>query len=264
MKVLNPNLDLQLFYQHITQAAYRVLFLDYDGTLAPFNTEPAKALPYPGIRDLLNKIMLSGNVRLVIITGRWIRDLIPLLKLNSSPEIWGSHGLERLKPDGSYEIAPMDETALNGLVIAHEWVESMGLAAHCEEKPGCLALHWRGLDSVRAQEIRRIVQPKWELIAEGWKLRLSEFDGGLELRVPIRDKGYAVRTVLSEMGGDIAAAYLGDDKTDEDAFKSIKGRGIGVLVRKEMRDTVADMWIKPPRELLDFLSRWLCGGMVNR
>jgi len=50
---------------------------------------------------------------------------------------------------------------------------------------------------------------------------------------------------------------LGDDRTDEDAFKSIKGRGLGVLVREAFRPTYADVWIKPPEELLAFLARWL-------
>jgi len=257
VKILNPNIDLHLFYKRIREAAHRVLLLDYDGTLAPFNAEPGKAFPYPGVREILDKIILSSAVRVVIITGRWTQDLLPLLKLKSTPEIWGSHGLERLKPDGSYEIAPMDEAALNGLVVADEWTESMGLAQHCEKKPGCLALHWRGLDAQKVEEIRRVIQPKWELIAEGWKLSLNEFDGGLELRVPVRDKGYAVKTILAEVNGDIAAAYLGDDTTDEDAFRSIKGKGIGVLVREDMHETAADIWLKPPGELLAFLSRWL-------
>jgi trehalose-6-phosphatase len=64
------------------------------------------------------------------------------------------------------------------------------------------------------------------------------------------------------MSGDVAAAYLGDDLTDEDAFKAIKGKGIGVLVRSELRPTAADIWLTPPKDLLEFLSVWLpeCEG----
>ncbi len=61
-------------------------------------------------------------------------------------------------------------------------------------------------------------------------------------------------TVLSEMDRETAAAYLGDDTTDEDAFKAIHGRGIGVLVRPQFRATAADFWLQPPEELLDFLQ----------
>jgi trehalose 6-phosphate phosphatase len=51
-------------------------------------------------------------------------------------------------------------------------------------------------------------------------------------------------------------AYLGDDVTDEDAFRAVKGRGLAVLVRAEYRRTAADIWIKPPHELKNFIGRW--------
>jgi trehalose-phosphatase len=80
--------------------------------------------------------------------------------------------------------------------------------------------------------------------------------------VPGRDKGFVVDTVLREMDTDTVAAYLGDDLTDEDAFKAINGRGLPVLVRGEFRPTAARCWLKPADELLAFLRRWqeACGG----
>jgi trehalose-phosphatase len=86
---------------------------------------------------------------------------------------------------------------------------------------------------------------------------IREFDGGVELRVKGIDKGVAVRTVLNELGERSVAAYLGDDLTDEDAFRAIKGTGSGFLVREEFRPTTADFWLKPPRELMEFLDLWL-------
>jgi trehalose-6-phosphatase len=62
--------------------------------------------------------------------------------------------------------------------------------------------------------------------------------------------------VLSETAGDGAIAYLGDDLTDEDAFAAVKPRGLAVLVRPELRETEADVWLQPPRELVAFLKRW--------
>jgi trehalose 6-phosphate phosphatase len=257
MKILNPDIDLDFFYYQRTEATQKALLLDYDGTLAPFHIEPNKAEPYPGIRQVLNRIMRVPEIRLVIITGRWTKDLIPLLQLEKQPEIWGSHGLERLKSDGTHEIDSMDEGQLNGLVVADEWIEELELSSRCEKKPGCLAIHWRGLDKKAVKEIRNQVEPRWLTIAETWQLSLHEFDGGLELRVPARNKGDAVRTVLQEMNQDAVAAYLGDDLTDEDAFRAIKGKGLGILVREELRSTAADLWIKPPDELLTFLSGWI-------
>jgi trehalose-6-phosphatase len=69
--------------------------------------------------------------------------------------------------------------------------------------------------------------------------------------------------VLAETPEDAAVAYLGDDFTDEDAFVAVKPRGLAVLVRPEFRETAADVWIRPPRELIAFLKRWrdACGGV---
>ena len=97
---------------------------------------------------------------------------------------------------------------------------------------------------------------KWSPIAKQASLELHSFDGGIELRVPGRDKGYAVKTIISKLDRDVVAAYLGDDLTDEDAFNAIKGVGLGVLVRPDYRPTSASIWLKPPDELLDFLRRW--------
>lgn len=258
MKVLDPILNLSEFFKQLPQAERKVLFLDYDGTLAPFKTNPGEALPYPGVRELMSRIMERTDTRLVIVTGRWTRDLIPLLGLRRPPEIWGSHGLERLTAEGSYEISPMDEGAVQGLANADEWMEKKGLLHRCEKKPGCLALHWRGLAEGAVLELQKAVLPTWRHLAKNTGLDLIEFDGGLELRVAARNKGDAVKSVLGEsLKERLSAAYLGDDLTDEDAYKAIKGKGIGVLVRKEFRPTYADVWIRPPGELLKFLSRWL-------
>jgi trehalose 6-phosphate phosphatase len=256
MKVLNPLIDYERFCKRLPDAPEKALLLDYDGTLAPFHQDPSKALPYSGVPEVLDRIMSSGKTRVVVVSGRWTKDLLPLLSLRRQPEIWGSHGLERLRKDGSYEIAPIDEKALRGLVLADEWVKRLGLSAHSEEKPGCLAVHWRGLKEARVAEIRNQVAPGWSALAQKWGLILGEFDGGIELRVPGRDKGDAVRTICEEMGNSIPVAYLGDDRTDEDAFRAIKGLGLGVLVREEIRESAADLWLRPPDELLEFLSIW--------
>lgn len=230
--------------------------LDYDGTLAPFRVQPEKAVPYPGVREILSKLLKGQRTRVVLISGRWTKDLIPLLKPDPLPEIWGSHGWERLRADGTYEIAAFNDWALRGLAEADRWVEEKGLAGRCEHKPGCLALHWRGLAPEKTRGIYSKAITKWTLLAKKTGLILSEFDGGLELRVPGRNKGHAVKTILAEMGNDSMAAYLGDDITDEDAFKAIKGRGLGILARDEYRSTAADLWLTPPEELLEFLLRW--------
>lgn len=256
VKILQPNLDLGDFFTSLSDTTECVLFLDYDGTLAPFRNERDKALPYIGVTNILDAIIENGRTRVVIISGRWTKDLVPLLQLKHRPEIWGSHGLERLHSDGSYELDTVDEKALLTLAEADTWEDEIkALGGLYEHKPGCLAIHWRGLNHDQIDKIKEYVIDRWSDISQA-NLIMRDFDGGLELRAPGRNKGVAVTTVLKEMGPNTVAAYLGDDLTDEDAFKSLKGKGLGALVRREWRTTAADIWLQPPEELLEFLNRW--------
>lgn len=256
MEILRAALSLDDFFIQVANAKRRALFLDYDGTLAPFTPRRDEALPYPGVKEALQQILESRSTRLILITGRWSKDLARLLVLKLRPEIWGSHGWEKLMPDGAYEVGKFEETALQGLAEADDWVERAGLSERVEHKPASLAIHWRGLTNQEVERIRLKARVHLSPIADRKGLNLQEFDGGMELRIPGRNKGYAVTTVLDEMGSGTAAAYLGDDFTDEDAFVAIRGRGLSALVRKEFRPTAADIWLEPPQELLDFLSHW--------
>jgi trehalose-phosphatase len=257
MKSLKPHNDLGTFFQTLKMAEKRVLLLDYDGTLAPFRVEREKAVPYVGVEETLDHIIASGRTRVVIITGRAIKDLAKLFVLKKQPEIWGSHGWERLLPDGCYKIEPINGELLAGLAEAKEWIEQKKMQDHIEEKPASLALHWRGLSGPSIRQIHNDVEKKWLAIADKTLLSLHEFDGGLELRVQGRNKGDAVETIMAETGTQAVVAYLGDDLTDEDAFTTLGTRGLSILVRKELRPTAADIWLKPPEELLLFLRSWM-------
>ena len=84
----------------------------------------------------------------------------------------------------------------------------------------------------------------------------------IEVRVRGVSKALAAAHVPSpdETSGVIA---FGDDHTDEDAFDAMRGRGLSVLVRPELRDTGADIWLRPPHELVSFLQHWCdCCGVA--
>jgi len=255
MKALSPGLDISKFWDLLREKRDRVLLLDYDGTLAPFRVERDKARPYPGVRYAIKEIMATG-CRVVIISGRSVKDLLPLLGLHPAPEIWGAHGRERLYPTEAYQLVPVDAEANGALRKAMKWAEASGLESHIESKPGCLAIHVRGLAPRQADKMLAQVRNAWSPLGQRHGLELHTFDGGLELRAEGCNKGQAVEAIFQESGPDVVAAYLGDDTTDEDAFRVIKGRGLGILVRSEPRSTEADLWIRPPKELLQFLSKW--------
>jgi trehalose-phosphatase len=179
-------------------------------------------------------------------------------------EIWGVHGWERLRPDGSYGITQLPEAALPALVAADEWAEDLaGLGARAERKPASIAFHWRGLPDQQVASIRRELLRRWASLGNPKQVRLRAFDGGIELGAAGRDKGDVVRILARECGPDAVIAYLGDDYTDEDAFGALPERGAGGLVRDVLRPTEAHFWLRPPEELLMFLQRWN-GARVRR
>lgn len=256
MKILLPKLNLDLFFGSFAKAQERLLLLDYDGTLAPFRIERDKAFPYPGVTNLLDEIHHTQTTRIIIISGRAIQDIVPLLNLDPLPEIWGSHGWEHLASNGEYTISSIDEATRKALSQAKEHIDSLNLMNFCEQKPVSLAIHWRGLKPEAASVIRTQVENKWKELEGKSNLKIHSFDGGIELRILGKDKGTAVKSIIQNLNEKSTIAYLGDDFTDEDAFKFLKNKGLSVLVREELRPTNADLWIKPPEELIEFLTRW--------
>lgn len=251
-----PQLQVpQDFFARLTTAARRALLLDYDGTLAPFRIERDLAIPYPGVQDVLTAIQGAGHTRLVIISGRPASEIPALLGLERQPEIWGTHGWERLGSDGAYTAPQLEGRLVAGLAAARSWAERLELGPQIEEKPASLALHWRGLPAEAIAEIQASALAHFAELAPAAGLEIRTFDGGIELRAPGRDKGFAVRAILDELG-DATTAYLGDDLTDEDAFAALAGRGLSVLVRAELRPTRAQVWLRPPEDLLAFLWQW--------
>ncbi len=257
MQKLQDQYSLSDFLARLGSARRRVLMLDYDGTLAPFQLDPLTAEPYPGVRESLDRIMAADHTHLVVVSGRWTRDLVPLLGLKRRPELWGSHGWERLHSSGEYQTARIDEGALKSLLAADDWIHEIeAKGGRCERKPASLAVHWRGLGNGQVADIREVMLANWRLQELHEFLTWHDFDGGIELRAPGRNKGDVVREVLGEPDAHCTAAYLGDDLTDEDAFKAMAGRGVSLLVRPQYRPTAADFWIRPPEELLEFLTTW--------
>jgi len=261
MQVLSPRIDWQEFLNGLPSAPQRVLMLDYDGTLAPFQVRPERAVPYPGVREALAALTAAGDTRIVIVSGRPAADVVPLLDLECPPEIWGVHGWERRLPGGEVQIEePSAEVKVSlekAAAAAQDFVRKGG---RLERKLASIALHWRGLPVLGAMSIETQARAIWQPYVDQGALELLPFDGGLELRARGCNKQHAVKAVLSETAADAAIAYLGDDLTDEDAFAAVKPRGIAILVRPELRETGADVWLQPPRELVAFLNRWRRGA----
>lgn len=255
---LREGVDAEAFFRRLREKGMGLLLLDYDGTLAPFREVRHEARPWPGIRERLDRIRSAGGPDPVIISGRPAREVAELLGADPHPEIWGCHGWEHRSPEGELRrVEPVPE-AVEGLQAAHREATGLAPAHRVEHKGAAVAVHFRGMGPEEARELEARISRAWtEIVQEVPALELRPFDGGLEVRAGARDKGSAVRELLGRRRPDTPLAYLGDDWTDEDAFKAVRDAGgLAVLVRTELRPTEADLRLRPPGELLAFLDRW--------
>ncbi len=254
---------LDEFFSSFTKRANPLLLLDYDGTLAPFRVDRFRARPWAGVRELLERIQRQGRTRMAVVTGRPAGEIAPMLGLEPALETWGLHGAERLYPDGRRELeaatAPT-QAMLDGL---REKLRRDSLGGLFEDKANGVVMHWRGASAQKAKSIEKKARALFEPLAQMDGLGLLEFEAGLELRAG-RDKGGAVEAILAEFGAAgpeaCPVAFLGDDLTDEAAFRAVNAVGscgLSALVRRDRRETAAQVWLRPPEELKGFLKRWV-------
>ena len=252
------------FFGELASAPVSLLMLDYDGTLAPFTTDRLHAVPYPGVKERLEKLLAAERTRVVLISGRKAQELHDLLDTTRSIEIWGSHGREHLAADGTYymdQLTTYEQSELHRVQAALEARFSSNIV---EVKPNSVAVHWRLAESDQgpgAQAIREAMENLCSNLSsagsDNGKLQLLSFDGGLELRAGTVNKGHAVMRIIEQFPSGTPAAFLGDDTTDEDAFAVLRDRGLAVLVKQEPRQTIARLWLSPPDDLLLFLDAWI-------
>jgi trehalose-phosphatase len=125
-----------------------------------------------------------------------------------------------------------------------------------EPKRFAISIHFRLADESRLPEIERAVDAA---VASEPGLRKGHGKKLFELRPDLDwDKGKALLWLLEALGLDHPGTlpfYIGDDLTDEDAFRAIQGRGIGILVVAEPRETAADYQLRDTEEVRELLER---------
>lgn len=252
-----PSLDL--FFEELKAAPKAYLMTDYDGTLAPFVKDPQQAYPYPEIKELLEAIMKTGKTHLMIVSGRSLETLFKLLNLNPIPEMWGSHGGERWI-EGKATILSNPESK-KGLEQAKDKLLENLNEEQLEMKPLSLAVHWRGLDEKTKITIQIIANRVFEEFVKRFPLEILPFKEGVELKQKGVDKSLAVEELLKNSPEHSVIAYIGDDLTDEGAFKALGDRGLKILVAEEPRPTAADIRLRPRGEVFDFFRRWIRSTM---
>lgn len=228
------------------------LFLDYDGTLVPIAPKPDQALLTPEVRDLL--ALLCRQFTVAIITGRSLGEI---KKIISIPKIIlaGNHGFEISSPWDSWVHPEAKEFqgVISRLATSLERALKPFLGAWVENKGLTLSVHYRLVKEEDEEKIKSIFYNTIEGHKE--KVMVTLGKKVLEIRPNVPwDKGKAAERLSklykAPQGHRI---YMGDDETDEDAFRVLK-EDITILVGQK-DTTAAKYWVKDTAEVWLFLKK---------
>lgn len=240
----------------IALAPRRLLMLDHDGTLAPFEIARDRAVPPERSMANLERLARATGTRLAIVSGRPVKELEPHLgRLELT--LVGEHGWEERPPGERVVRHHMPDEARRALEQADRAITDRALRDRLEVKRTSIALHTRGLEYEEAEHAGRAVRAAWRPFESRGMLRTLPFAGGFELRAAGRDKGVAVKALLEQEPPGTLAVYVGDDLTDEDAFEAVRDRGFGLRVGDPGSLTHATAWLGDIDEVGDFLAEWL-------
>ena len=227
-KLISGPIILQI-QEKFKKAKYRIIFLDYDGTLVPIVSKPSLASPDKTVMELLEKLSSQENTDVVIISGRKKEDLdrwFKGLKVNFISE----HGIFIKRVGKDWEplvrISPDFKKTIRN--IMEVYVDRLP-QAFIEEKEYSIVFHYRNADPELANF--RVAELIDELLILTGNMQVNVLLGNkvIEVRPAGIDKGVAANILLREKPYEFILA-MGDDVTDEDLFKALPPEAITVKV----------------------------------
>lgn len=216
----------------LTSPASLLALFDIDGTLAPIAPRPEDAAVPPGTREALVRLTTRPGVQLGFVTGRAPDDGA---RLADVPGAWviGNHGVETVEPGGARHLDPAALPFAEPLARAAERLRTVARSvpgARLEDKGWSLSLHYR----LAARDAVPLLEAAARAAAEAEGLRLGAGKEVLELKIPAEiDKGTAILALAARLGVDREGAllFVGDDATDEDAFRRLRALPGALTVR---------------------------------
>jgi alpha,alpha-trehalase len=246
---------------HITDRLVQhplALFLDYDGTLTPIVDRPEQATLSEAMRTLLTR--LAERCTVAIVSGRDRQDVQDLVGLDNLIYA-GSHGFDIIGPDGLHRQHEEAQPSLPDLDGAEQQLHDRldrieGVLV--ERKQFAIAVHTRLVADDNIGDVEASVDQVGQQYPS---LRQMRGKRVYELQPNVAwDKGHAVLWLREALGLDpsqVVTIYIGDDVTDEDAFRALSDHdlGIGIVVSAPASGTQALYELRDCDEVQQFLSR---------
>ncbi|NGX43441.1 MAG: putative glycosyl hydrolase [Chlamydiae bacterium] len=235
------------------------IFLDYDGTLTPIVSHPDQAILGEAMHNTLKQ--LAAKYTVAIISGRDRPDVEKHVKIEDLFYA-GSHGFDIAGPNDQHFEIDEGKTKLPALEASEkelrEAIPQIN-GAWVERKKYSVAIHYRQVKPEKEEEVEKIVDEVHSHYYEDLRKTTGKKIFELQPNIPW-NKGKALHWLLKLFKldrEDVIPIYLGDDVTDEDAFKALIDHGIGIVVQEEPKPTAAKYTLKDPDEVEKFLKSLL-------
>lgn len=245
------------------------LLLDYDGTLAPITEHPSQTYMLPRTAAVLHRLTAHRRVHMAVISGRARADVQRRVGL-ADCTYSGNHGLEIRTPDGNdWTFAVPEQMRRNFerlLVTMDERVAHSG--AWVENKVASLTFHYREAPL----ELHAALRSEACAIVEALGFVACGAHYAIEAKPPVQwNKGDAALRILAERFGDnwsddggrrVKVIFAGDDRSDEDAMRALRGRGARTFRISDRSDveTCADFRLDS-QEMVTVLLEWIEGAL---
>ncbi|OQX81157.1 MAG: trehalose-phosphatase [Candidatus Omnitrophica bacterium 4484_70.1] len=228
--------------------------LDYDGTLTSIVDRPELARLSSTMREIIE--VLVQRYKVAVISGRTrenIEELVGIRKIIYA----GNHGLD-IAGEGISMVHPHAEQLLPAIVrlaedLQKELSHIKGILI--EKKKFSVAIHWRLVEEKWVEEIESLVE---RIIQDSPSFRLLRGKKVLEIMPSVDwNKGKALRWIIQRLGiswEGTTVVHIGDDATDEDVFRLVRTRGIGILVSPHPQESAADFRLSSPEEVKKLLE----------
>jgi trehalose 6-phosphate synthase/phosphatase len=250
--------DFSAWLRRAAEGQRIALFLDFDGTLAEIARHPSEVRMTDSMADALKACAARKDTDVAIVSGRALADLQSIVSLPGAILV-GNHGLEiggGVLAPFTHPDLPHFEARLRDLAKALEEVCPPG--CWVEDKTASLTLHFRNAEPVHQTEIATRAKD----MARDAGFQARDALCAVEIRPPTDwDKGDAVLQVLRSLHGrgwseSVEAVYVGDDETDEDAFRALQGFGVTFRVGRAERPTFATHRLPKPSAVEQLLN-WI-------
>lgn len=227
-----------------------VIFLDFDGTLSPIVENPSDASMSEETRRLVEAC--ARRYRTSIVTGRSLADIRTRAAI-TGVDYAGNHGMEWLI-GGIQGGRDLPEEAQEDLKDAAEALRAIAAPGiFLEDKGVSVALHYRAVPDADQASVAAAARAAAEPIAARGRLEVLEQKKLLEVRPRGWHKGHFVRNEMANAPAGAFAVYIGDDRTDEDAFE-ILDSGYPIMVGSAPR-TAAKYFLADISEVDEFLRQ---------